>query len=254
MTNQNSHIMKTNKFKLLTLLICMGGFMTIQAQGLYNLATLDDELDSDTGGISIHPALSISGMDWADEGVEWADNTIGGSVGFGWEDFDGDSSTSYCFGAEFLHKIVGEDQNPNGAGYIGAFANYHSAKSDNFDESLLKAGVKFSYFDRITALNKVQLIYGANAHYETGNRDFSGFEDDISGFGASIYTGVNIRLCGKASVGLEVPVISYLSRTFESSGSEFDQDQFRVGVNKDNMVSATLRWVLDKLNDSYLED
>ncbi|WP_298901178.1 hypothetical protein [uncultured Psychroserpens sp.] len=246
--------MKTINLKLIMLLFCLGGFMTIQAQGLYNLATLDHDDDA--------PLKWSSGVDFGyddvvdtfDEGVAWANNTIGGSAGFGWSDNDGNSETSFCVGAEYLRRITGDRQNPNGAGYIGAYATYHNASADNFDESIFRVGPKYTYFDRLTAFNEVQLIYGANAYYETGTRDFSGFEEDVTGYGASLYTGVNIRLCNKASLGVEVPVVSYLSRTFEANGTEFDQDNFRIGINKDNMVSATLRWVLDELDKVMTEE
>lgn len=243
--------MKTKTINLMILLICLGSFTTMNAQGLYNLATLDDEYED-------RPLKWSAGVDFSqddivnqfDSGVEWANSTIGGSAGFGWNDNDGDSETSFCLGAEYLYRITGDRQNPNGAGYIGAFANYHNASGDSFDENYLRAGLKYSYFDRLTALNEVQLIYGANAYYETGKRDFSGFEDDISGYGATLYTGLNVRLCDRASLGVEVPVVSYLSRTFESGGSEFEQDNIWLGINKDNSVMATLRYCLDDLGDS----
>ena len=242
--------MKTNNLKLIMLLLCLGGFMTIEAQGLYNLATLDDEDHRNRiRGIYDDVDLDFDDIGSAfDDGITWADNTIGGSVGFGWQDDDGNSETSYCVGAEYLHRITGERQNPRGAGYLGAFASYHKSNSDNFDDSMLRAGAKYSYFDPISTFNEAQLIYGANAYYETGNREFSGFKEDVSGYGASLYTGINVRLCDRASVGVEIPVISFASTTFEAGGSEVTRDRFRIGVNKDNMVSATLRWVLDTLD------
>ena len=250
MSNQNSHFMKTKFLTLFVFLFCCGGYISLQAQGLYNIATLDEEFEAEQkerAKDKINPFLTLSGyLDDAqyDEGIEWADNTVGGGVGFGWSDIDGNSETSYCIGAEFLHRITGDQQNPNGAGYIGAFATYHAANSDNFDESLLKAGVKYSYFDPITAFNEVQLIYGAKAFYETGTRDFSGFEDDVTGFGACAYAGVNFRLNNKVSIGVEVPVLTYRNRTFESNGTEFKSDSFSAAINKDNPVTATARFNL----------
>ena len=236
--------MKTNILKPIILLLCLGGFMTMQAQGLYNLATLDEEEGAKplkwTAGISYDDIY-----DDLDKGVEWADNSISGSVGVGWGDVEGNSETSFCVGAEYLYKINGADQNPKGAGYLSAFANYHTLSAENFDESTLRAGVGYTHFNRLTAFNEVQLTYGAKGFYETGSQDFSGFEDDITGFGIYLFTGINIRLCDRASLGFEIPVVSYLSRTFESDGNEFDQDQIWAGVNKDNSVSAAFRWILD---------
>ena len=140
--------------------------------------------------------------------------------------------------------ITGEKQNPKGAGYLGAFATYHNSNSDSFDESYLRFGPKYSYFDRITAFNEVQLIYGASAYYETGSRDFSGFEEDISGYGASLYAGANFRLCDRAAIGVEVPIVSYLSRTFDANGNEVERDNTTLGINKNNFVVASFRWIL----------
>lgn len=237
--------MKKNIFKLIMLLFYAGSFITMQAQGLYNLATLDEE---ESGS----PLKWSAGVDFSyddvydsfDDGVEWANNTIGGSAGFGWNDNDGDSETSFCFGAEYLHRITGKRQNPNGAGYIGVFANYHNLSSDNYKENAFRIGAKYSYFDRMTALNEVQLIYGINAHYETGSRDFSGFKDDVTGYGANIFTGINYRVCDRAFIGLEVPVVSYISRTFKSNGNDFTQDNISAMINKDNPAMLTFRYSL----------
>jgi len=243
--NQNPHIMKTNIFKLFIILLFLGGFTTIQAQGLFNLATLDEEAD--------HQPLNWTGDDpynqkLLEKGVEWADYTVGGGAGFGWSDNDGNSATSLCVSAEFLAKVTGEDQNSKGAGYLGAFGTYHNTSGDGFNENLTKAGVKFSYFDPIAAFNKAQLIYGVKAFIETGSRDFSGFKDDVTGYGASVYAGVNFRINNKVSIGVEAPVLSYLSRTIDANGTEFKADSFSAAINKDNPVMATVRFnLIDKI-------
>ena len=231
--------MKTNIYKTILFLMCLGGFMTIEAQGLYDLKKLDKEknpwaIDLELG--EVH--------DTFDNGVEWANNTIGGSVGVGWGDVEGNNETSFCVGAEYLHKISGADKNPKGAGYLSAFANYHNLNAESFKQSTIRGGLGYTHFNRLTTFNEVQFMYGAKGYYETGEFDFSGFVEDVTGFGIYLFTGINIRLCDRASLGLEVPVVSYLSRTFESDGNEFDQDQIWAGVNKDNSVSATFRWHL----------
>ncbi|WP_298893692.1 hypothetical protein [uncultured Psychroserpens sp.] len=237
--------MKTNNFKLTLLLLCLGAITTIQAQGLYNLATLDEEEGNS-------PLKWSAGIDYGyddvvdslDEGVGWANSTIGGSAGFGWNDNDGNSETSFCVGAEYLHRISRDKRNPNGAGYVGAYVNYHNSSADNFDESLLRVGAKYTYFDRITAFNEVQLTYGAGAYYDTGSLDFSGFDEDVTGYGASLYFGANFRLCDKASIGVEVPVISFVSRTFESNGNEVTRDNISAMINKNNPAMFTFRYHL----------
>lgn len=245
--------MKTNFLKITVILLCLGGFPTTQAQGLYNLAGVGQERNSDTVGIKINRHLTVSGEDFS-EGVEWTNYTVGGGAGFGWSDNDGSSETALCVSAEFLAKVAGDDKNPNGAGYLGAFGTYHNVSGDNFNENTVKAGVKFSYFDRITALNEVQLIYGAKAFYETGKQDFSGFKEDVSGYGISAYTGVNFKISNKVSIGVEIPVLSYLSRTFDANGSEFKEDSFSAAINKDNPAMGTIRWHLEAYNRRLEEE
>ena len=234
--------MKTNNTKLIVFLLSfMGifmGIMTTQSQSLFDIAPSD--LDEKPLRYGHYDEI----FDYWDNAAGWANSTIGGSIGFGWGDVEGNSETGYCIGAEYLHKITGADKNPNGAGYLGAFVSYNGLSADNFDQSNFRIGGKYSYFDRITALNEVQLIYGANAYYETGSQEFSGNTDDISGYGASLYFGANFRVCDRASIGVEVPIVSYLNRTFESGGNEFKQDRIWAGVNKDNAVSATFRYNL----------
>lgn len=230
--------MKTNILKLMMLLFSFGGFMTVHAQSLFDLSKLDKEKNPwvlDVG---------TDVRDTFDDGVEWANNTIGGTIGLGWGDVEGNSETSFCLGAEYQHKITGAKYNPNGAGYLSAFANYHNLSSDNLKQSTFRGGLGYTHFNRFTALNEVQWLYGGKGYYETGEFDSFGFVDDVTSFGFYLFTGINIRICNNASLGLEIPVVSYLSRTFESQGVKVDQDQIWAGVNKDNTVSATLRWRL----------
>ena len=244
--------MKTKTINVLILLLCMGAFMSINAQGRYNASTIIDDKELQTIPVANRDLSSI--LDQYKRGTQWAKNTLGGTAGVGYSEFDGNSETSYCVGGEYLYRIAGGEYNTSGAGYLGAFANYGFTNSDNFDQNIFKGGVKFSYFDPITPFNEVQLVYGANVFLENGSREFSGIEEDICGYGANIYTGANFRICDRLSAGVEVPVFSFLNRTFEANGNEFETDNFWVGLNKDNSVMATLRWVLDSGNNNQLEN
>lgn len=230
--------MKTNILKLILLLMCSGGFMGAKAQSLFDLSKLDKEKNP----WAIDPKFEA--RDNFDKGVGWAKSTIGGSVGVGWGDTEGNSEFAYCIGAEYQYKVTGADQNPKGAGYLNAFASYRSLNTENLDESFFRGGLGYTQFNRLSALNKVQWMYGAKGYYETGEIDSFGFIEDVTAFGVYLFTGINIKICDRASLGLEIPVVSYLSRTFESEGNKFDQDKVWAGVNKDNTVSATVRWNL----------
>jgi hypothetical protein len=246
--------MKTQIFKLIMLSLLLGSFTISQAQGTYSDSEYYKELEKEyqeqmikdeeeeiARWDQIHKAAS-------DNAVGWADYTVGGGVGFGWSDSDGNSQTSYCVSAEFSAKVLGKDQNPKGAGYLSAFGAYHNASSDSFDEKIAKFGVGFSYFDRITAHNEVQLIYSTKVSLETGSRDFSGFEEDLSGYAISVYSGVNFKINNRVSVGVEVPILTYRSRTFEANGAEFKTDSFSAAINKDNPIMACFRINLARLD------
>jgi len=232
--------MKATKFLLVFLVLFLTGLIHTQAQGLYNIATLDDE---------DRPPLRWAGgvnFDTDDnqfnDGVEWSDLTAGGGAGIGLSDVNGNSTTSFRALAEFLVKILGEDENPNGAGYIGAYGNYTTVSTDAVDENLVQVGFKFNYFDRLTAFNEVQLIYGAKVFYETGSVEFGDGKEDLSGFGACAFTGVNFKVNNNWSIGVEVPVVTYRSTTFEANGSEFDSNSFSALVNLNNPITAIARF------------
>ena len=231
--------MKTTKVILVFMLFALGGLAHIHAQGLYNLATLDETENP----LKLSAIVDFDSDDnQFNNGVEWSDFTVGGGAGFGLSDVNGNSTTSFRAGAEFLAKILGEDQNPNGAGYLGAYGAYTNINSDAVNENTSQFGLKFSYFDRITAFNEVQLIYGAKAFLENGSVEFSESTEDLSGFGICGYTGANFKINNVWSIGVEVPLLTYRSTTFEANGSEFESDTFSGLINLNNPITATARF------------
>ena len=47
-----------------------------------------------------------------------------------------------------------------------------------------------------------------------------------------------------------MPILSYINRTFEANGTEFKTDSFSAAINKNNPISATVRFnLLDKIGE-----
>ncbi len=169
---------------------------------------------------------------------------VEGSAGFGLNSIEDETETSFCFGAGYNYRI--SEDNYNGASYLGAFANYQSLSADELDASMLRAGLKYTYFDRITKNAEVDLTYGFKAFYETGSQEDFGFKQDVSGYGAAFTIGANFNVTDDFAIGLEVPFINYIQRTFEYEDEETKEENIRFGLNKDNMVMAYARIALGK--------
>ena len=211
-----------NRLLIMTILI----LITSCGRSLYNVKALKE-------------IEGISSSEEASNEANWSKHVLGGNLGFGVDSFGDLKTTSLDFGAEYLISLfLNEDE---GAGYIGATANYQTVSSDNFDENIFRIGPKLSYFDKVTKSNEVQLVYGVSAYYETGNREFSGSKDDISGYGAYAFIGANFNVNNKFSIGVEAPVFSWSNRTFSSGSGEFEVDNTFLGINKNNILMAYLR-------------
>ncbi len=164
---------------------------------------------------------------------------VGASGGFGLSSVEGESTTSYCLGAEYNHRVY--ENNYNSAGYVGGFANYHAESADERDLSLITAGVKYTHFDRITANGEVDLTYGIKAFYETGSSENFGFEEDITGYGAALTIGANYKVSEKFSIGVELPFLTYRQRTYEFEDQEIDESATWLGLNKGNVAMGYAR-------------
>ncbi len=182
----------------------------------------------------------IDGIAGSDSSIRWAPAYGGVAAGFGWNSNDSVDLTNYCVGGEALFNVF---RNGNElAGYLGGAATYHGGSSDNFDESLLRIGPKFSVFDQITNSHEVQLNYGLGAFYETGSFESFGNKDDVTGIGGYLFTGANFNINDKWSLGLEVPIVTHTSRTFKFNGGETKQDQTSIAINKNNPAMLNIRF------------
>jgi len=171
---------------------------------------------------------------------QWSQFYAGTSAGYGSTSVEGESTSSFCVGAEIMYNFLSSDE---GALYGGVFGGYHSTSSDFVDESHLKVGVRGRYFDNIIPSRRLQAVYGVDGYIISGKREFSMSEDDISGTGASAVVGLNWDFPeSNFSLGFEAPVFNYLNQTFEYDGGEIDQSTTSFGLNKNNIVMAYLRF------------
>ncbi|MBR9915141.1 MAG: hypothetical protein GYB32_10010 [Algicola sp.] len=195
-------------------------------EGLLDLKAISDRLDqvqNNQLGIRYYP-----------------NQFIDASAGFGLNAIEGQSETSFCFGAGYNYRL--SEDNYNHASYVGVHGEYLSQSADQSDLSLFRVGANYTYFDRITKNGEVDLTYGIKGYYESGNQEFSGFKEAITGYGANLVIGANYNVSDNISIGVEVPFLSWSQRTFEFDGGDFEQQSTWLGLNKNNMVMATARF------------
>jgi hypothetical protein len=223
--------MKTKQLILVfTVLLFWGTFLSAFSQGS---VTPVDVISSDD--IAIQEIPRIQDL--------FAKQTIGISAGFGFKSRDDvEDRTTICFGGEYLRKI--NDREDCGA-YLGGFASYHTSSQDEFKKNVFKVGPKFEYHHPITQSGEAQLVGGLKGFYKTGSEEDFGFKQDLTGYGASLYSGFNIRLSSKWDLGVEFPIVSYSSTKFEFNGNESTQNSTTIALNKRNPLMLYGRIRLD---------
>ncbi|WP_299223483.1 outer membrane beta-barrel protein [uncultured Psychroserpens sp.] len=168
---------------------------------------------------------------------DWAQFSAGASLGYGSDSSDDDTVSAFCAGAEFMYNIIGGDE---GALYGGLYGSYHTTSADDWDESIIRGGVRARYYDHILPSRRLQAVYGVDIFTETGDREIGMFKDDITGFGGSAVVGLNYNFNENLSLRVDAPVFTTLSRTLEFEGGEVDVDKTWFGINKDNVVALAL--------------
>ena len=173
-------------------------------------------------------------------------NTWGISAGLSYSDRDDNNRTTFCLGTEYLTRInTPEDRGDCGL-YLGGSASYHYSTKDEFNKSVFKVGPKVQFHTPINYAGDTQLITGLKAAYLFGTEENFGNKDDLTGYGVSLTSGLNLRLSARWTIGVEFPVISYSSTTLKSQ--EFDveitEDRFSIAINKRNPLMAYSRFTL----------
>ncbi len=165
---------------------------------------------------------------------------VDGGVGLNFA--NNNDETSYCIGAGYNHRISRD--NYNGASYLRAFGSQSWQNNDNRKSGITRVGVGYNYFDRINKTGSLDLTYGLDVNYGFGTVENFNVKEDYSEIAATLKIGANYEINDKLDVGISVPIASWVQETFEAGGTKFKDDQTWIGLNKGNMVSATVRWNL----------
>ncbi len=180
------------------------------------------------------------------------EQTIGSNLGVGFR--DNFNRTSICVGAEYLRKINSTEDK---AVYLGLEIDNHYSKSTNdFDVStvknILNLGAKLQLHTPITNAGMLQWVNGLDLGYIIGSEkqeyDNSGsIKDKINGYSAGIYTGLQLPIERRISIGAEIDVLKFKSLTYtpDAGGDNITENDFSLLLNKGNKISFNLRYNLN---------
>ncbi|MBN4070614.1 outer membrane beta-barrel protein [Olleya sp. AH-315-F22] len=159
---------------------------------------------------------------------------FGAGVGFA-NDFD---ETTFCLSAEYLRKLGSTE---NCGLYLGGEATYENSSFNGFKTSTFMLGPKIQYNTPITPSKQTQFVAGVMAQYEFGKIDNNGFNEDVTGIDLCLYSGFNIRVSEKWSIGAQFPILNYEKLTFKSDNGEFKADNTTLAINKNNPLKIFTR-------------
>jgi len=200
-------------------LLC--GFMKIDAQ--------DKSKGKFTGDFTIP-------KEYTSKPIEQPDQTIGYAVGLGFEnDF---KDVSYCAGVEYLKRISDKKSDT----YFGGEISYLGTSFNDFKTNTIMVGPKIQIHTPISQSGDAQWVNGIKGDYLFGNQKNNGFTDKITGIKASIYSGFNIQLNKKTSVGIEFPVFTWEDIKIKpENGNDYEVDGTSLLLNKGNPIKFSLR-------------
>jgi hypothetical protein len=165
------------------------------------------------------------------------DQTIGYSAGLGFQnDFE---EISYCFGAEYLKRI----SNKKCDTYLGGGISYEGTSFDGNTTNLLMGGPKIQWHTPINQNGDTQWVNGFKGNYMIGNQKNGDYKDKLSGIQAGIYSGFNIQLNEKTSVGIEIPVFTWEKIKIKPEmGTDYEFDGTSLLLNKGNPAKINFRF------------
>lgn len=164
--------------------------------------------------------------------------TLGVAAGVGFNnDFE---EIGLCLSGEALFRL--NEPDPCGF-YLGGDATIDYTSFNDWKQTTFEIGPKAQFHTPITPSQEVQWVNGIGAKYLFGNIDSNGFKEDLSGFNATLYSGLNIRLTEKLSIGLEIPLLGYENLTYKSDyGEDFKDNNTSLLINKRNPVKIGTRF------------
>ena len=156
-----------------------------------------------------------------------------------------DEETEFCVAAGIFFEIA---EMWTGPLYVGARAKIQtsSLSSQDFSSTRFSIGPAVEHQVQIGE-TKNKWINGVQGAYVFGNREGSGFKDDISGFTAALYSGLDVALNHNITIGVIVPLIEYSSLIFKAEEGDYENKVNTTGFNfNKGSVSLNLRINLDK--------
>ena len=158
-----------------------------------------------------------------------------------------DEETLYCLGLGVMFHLTNVAGNPL---FAGAQASVHanSFGVQDFKSSNVKAGPMVEYRFPLGSTS-TNLIMGVKGGVSFGGSENSGFKTDISGFNASIFSGVHVPLGDQLGLGVILSLVEYNNLTFKAEDSSFENKQTSTGFNF-NKGSAKLSLRFNLFNGS----
>lgn len=170
------------------------------------------------------------------EPISQPDQTIGYNVGLGFQnDFE---DVSYCAGVEYLKRISDKKSDT----YVGGGISYLGTSFNDFKTNTVMVGPKIQIHTPISHSGDTQWVNGLKGYYMFGNQKNGGFKDNTSGIEASIYSGFNIQLNEKTSIGVEFPVLTWENLKIKPEmGGDYEIDNTSLLLNKGNPLKLSIR-------------
>jgi len=170
------------------------------------------------------------------EPIKQPDQTIGYTAGIGFSnDFE---EVSYCAGVEYLKRISDKKSDT----YLGGGVSYGGTSFNGFKTSTIMIGPKIQIHTPITPSGETQWVNGIKGYYSFGNRKNNGYTDKTTGIEASIYSGFNIQINKKTSIGIEFPVFTWEKIKIKpENGNDYEVDGTSLLLNKGNPLKLSLR-------------
>ncbi len=168
--------------------------------------------------------------------LEQPDQTIGYNVGLGFQnDFE---DVSYCAGVEYLKRISDKKSDT----YIGGGISYIGTSFNDFKTSTVMVGPKVQIHTPISHSGDTQWVNGLKGYFMFGNQKNGNLKDKTSGVEASIYSGFNIQLNKKTSIGVEFPVFTWEKIKIKPEvGADYEVDGTSLLLNKGNPLKLSIR-------------
>ena len=181
--------------------------------------------------------------DLEDFNYTFPQQTIGVSAGVGFEnDFE---ETSFCLGADYNYRLT-QDETKRNAFYLGTYGYIDTSSFNDNKWNAFSLGVKPHLQIPITPLREGQLTFGVKASYDFGTEEFGDFKETFNGFHAGVYSGFDIRVNKKLTLGIEFPIFSHVNYTFEpeDGGENFDISNSSLLINLDNPAMFYAKFTL----------